>query len=404
MIKDFFILTLRNLRKRKARSLLTMLGIFIAIATIFTLISLSLGLESAVEAQFQKLGADKFFIIPKSANLGQPGALGGETFTEEHVRVVEKGRGVKRVTYFTLESAKVEYKDTTRYFTVIGLPPDRLDLFLESLSFTLDEGRMIKDGETFAVTLGSRFKYDDLYPEAIRAGDTILINDLSFKVRGIASPIGNPQDDSNIFIPLDTLREVFQVPNRIDEMVVQVEEGTDVRLVAEGVEKDLRKYKDQTEKTQDFFITTPEEILNSFKAILNIITYFLAGVAAISLLVGGIGIANTMYTSVLERTKEIGVMKAIGAKNSDILTIFLIESGLLGLIGATIGVLLGYGASKTIELVVTTLYDTTLLQVSAPGYLIFGCLLFGFLIGAISGILPAYQASKTNVVQALRFE
>ncbi len=402
MIKDFFILTLRNLRKRKARSLLTMLGIFIAIATIFTLISLSLGLESAVEAQFQKLGADKFFIIPKSANLGQPGALGGETFTEEHVRVVEKGRGVKRVTYFTLESAKVEYKDTTRYFTVIGLPPDRLDLFLESLSFTLDEGRMIKDGETFAVTLGSRFKYDDLYPEAIRAGDTILINDLSFKVRGIASPIGNPQDDSNIFIPLDTLREVFQVPNRIDEMVVQVEEGTDVRLVAEGVEKDLRKYKDQTEKTQDFFITTPEEILNSFKAILNIITYFLAGVAAISLLVGGIGIANTMYTSVLERTKEIGVMKAIGAKNSDILTIFLIESGLLGLIGGIIGAVIGLLISLGISSLANQALGENLFIIEISYSLLFGAIFFAFIVGIISGTIPAYQASKTNVVEAIR--
>ncbi len=111
-----------------------------------------------------------------------------------------------------------------------------------------------------------------------------------------------------------------------------------------------------------------------------------------------------MYTSVIERTKEIGVMKAIGAQNKDIMMIFLIESGLLGLIGAVIGIFLGYGISKTIEYIALNSLDTTLLQAATPAYLIIGCLLFGFLIGAISGTLPAWQASKTNVVDALRYE
>jgi len=111
-----------------------------------------------------------------------------------------------------------------------------------------------------------------------------------------------------------------------------------------------------------------------------------------------------MYTSVVERTKEIGVMKAIGAKNKDIMIIFLIESGLLGLVGAAIGVLLGFGISKTIEYIAVNSLNTTLLQAAAPAYLVVGCLVFGFLIGAISGTFPAWQASKTNVVDALRYE
>ena len=122
------------------------------------------------------------------------------------------------------------------------------------------------------------------------------------------------------------------------------------------------------------------------------------------MLVGAIGISNTMYTSVIERTKEIGIMKAIGAKNSDILWIFLIESGLLGLVGSIIGVLLGIFLSKTIEFIAVNNLNTTLLQTASPSWLIFGCLGFGFLIGAISGTLPAIQASKTNVVDALRYE
>jgi len=166
----------------------------------------------------------------------------------------------------------------------------------------------------------------------------------------------------------------------------------------------LRKSRGVTEKNQDFSILTPEELLESFGNILAIITSFLGGIAAISLFVGAVGIANTMYTSVLERTREIGIMKAVGAQNSDIMWIFLIESGLLGLVGACIGVGLGYGVGKTIEYIAINQLNTTLLQIAAPAWLIGGCLGFGFLIGAVSGTLPAIQASKTNVVDALRYE
>jgi len=144
--------------------------------------------------------------------------------------------------------------------------------------------------------------------------------------------------------------------------------------------------------------------LGAFGTILNIITAFLAGIAAISLVVGGIGIMNTMYTSVLERTKEIGVMKAVGAKNSDVLWIFLIESGLIGLVGGLIGVLLGFGAAKLIEFIVVEQLNTNLLRAAAPPILIFGCLAFAFLVGAVSGVWPAWRATKIKIVDALRYE
>ena len=130
----------------------------------------------------------------------------------------------------------------------------------------------------------------------------------------------------------------------------------------------------------------------------------MVGIAAISLLVGGIGIMNTMYTSVLERTREIGTMKAVGAKNSDILFLFLFESGLLGLVGGAIGVGIGLGLGKTAEYIATVQLGTNLLQASTDSWLIFGALLFSFIIGALSGVLPAMQASKLKPVDALRYE
>jgi putative ABC transport system permease protein len=196
----------------------------------------------------------------------------------------------------------------------------------------------------------------------------------------------------------------MNLSERVDVILIQVKEGENVTEVSKEIEKSLRRYRGITEKTQDFTVSTPEELLESFQIILKIITAFLVSIAGISLVVGAVGIANTMYTSVVERTREIGVMKAIGAKNSDIAQIFLIESGLLGLVGGIIGVILGYLISKIVEIVAVNQLNTNLLQVASPWYLVTGCLFFGFAIGALSGVFPAIQASKTNIVDALRYE
>ena len=164
------------------------------------------------------------------------------------------------------------------------------------------------------------------------------------------------------------------------------------------------KSRDVDEKTIDFTILTPEEVLAIFGTILTVLTSFLLGVAAISFLVGGIGIANTMYASILERTKEIGIMKSLGAQNSDVLKIFLIESSLLGLIGGILGVGIGIVISKTMEYIAINQLGTTLLQAATPFSLIAGCLIFALLAGAISGALPAYRASKIIPIEALRYE
>ncbi|MEK9185110.1 MAG: FtsX-like permease family protein [Patescibacteria group bacterium] len=391
------------MKQRKLRSWLTMLGIFISIATIFTLISLSLGLQGAINEQFKILGVDKFFIMPKG-QLGAPGTGGAVELTTKDVNVVEKVSGVKDVTYANVVNAKVEFNKQTKYLMIIGLPTDRIKLFEESTDLKMEDGKFIEKSETGKVALGYDYKYGNVFGKPIVVGESILINGQKFKVSGILGQIGNPQDDKNIYLSIDDVKSVFNTGDRIDEIIIQINPGENIKEIASKVEIKLRKFRGLTEKTQDFTVLTPEELLKSFGNILTIITAFLGGIAAISLIVGGVGIANTMYTSVIERTKEIGIMKAIGAKNKDILWIFLIESSLLGLSGAIIGVILGYGLSVGIVYAVTNIYNTNLLQVAAPWYLIFGCLAFGFLIGAVSGVLPAWQASKTKIIDALRYE
>ncbi|MEK6935376.1 MAG: ABC transporter permease, partial [Nanoarchaeota archaeon] len=382
MIQDYFNLALKNLRRKKLRSWLTILGILISIMIIFFLISLSFGLSNAINEQFKMLGSDKFFIMAKG-QLGAPGTGGAVQLTTKDVEIVEKVLGVKTATYFVAGNAKVEFNDKSRYFMVIGIPMDKtdaLELIAESANLKADDGRLIAKKDLGKVMIGYDYAYNNVFGHLVRAGDTLVINGKEFKVVGILSRIGNPQDDKNIYMIMEDFKELFNSGDRVDEILVQVQNENEIKQVAEKTKQKLMKFRDVTEKTIDFTVLTPEELLASIGIILNVITAFLVGVAGISLLVGSVGIANTMYTSVLERTKEIGTMKAVGARNSDILYIFVIESGLLGLVGGIIGIIFGFLLGKGVEYVAVNQFNTTLLQVATPFYLFAGCLGFAFLI------------------------
>ena len=405
MIQDYFKLGMQNLQRRRLRSSLTIIGIIISIATIFVLISLSIGLNNAIKEQFRQLGSDKIFIMPKG-QLGASGGGGAAELTTKDVEIVEKVNGVEQVVYFGVGNAKITYRDQNRYYIIIGMPIDRqsIQLTTESMNIKLDEGRFLKPGDTKKIILGYSYKYNNLYNRPVKTGERIKINDVDFEVVGILQSIGNPSDDQQVYISYDDFKEMFSSNERVDEMIIKIKPGENMQIVSDNIKRKLMNYRNVDEKTIDFTITTPEELMNTFGSILNIITAFLLGVSFISLLVGSVGIANTMYTSVLERTKEIGTMKAIGAKNSDILLIFIIESGMLGAVGGAIGILFGYLVGKTIEYIAINQLDTTLLKIATPWYLILGCLLFAFLIGVISGLLPAKQASKLKPADTLRYE
>jgi putative ABC transport system permease protein len=393
MISEFSIMAIKNLKKRKLRVFLTLLGIVIAVTTIFLLISVSLGLQSAVEEQFKSLGSDKFFIQPRG-QLAGPGSGGAVMLTQKDVDIVKKVRGVEDVSAWVGASTKIKFKDEIRYIFIVGVDLETTSLFSEAGAYKAEIGRLLKVGDTKDIMIGSQYKNNNFFKRPVNIGDKIEINNIDFKVQGILLTVGNPADDRLIYLPLDEVRILFNIPERVDTMVVKIQEGEDIQEVAKRTQKKLDSFRNVDKDNRDFTILTPEEVLAIFGTILNVLTSFLLGVAAISLLVGGIGIANTMYTSVLERTKEIGVMKSIGAKNSDIVKIFLIESSMLGLLGGIIGVLIGISSSYILEYIATNQLGTTLLQASTPPSLILGCLIFAIVAGAISGSFPAYQATK----------
>lgn len=405
MKSQFISLAARNLWKRKVRSALTVVGITLAVATIFVLVSISLGLQSGVEEQFRKLGTDKFFIFPKGQVAG-PGTDSAVTLTDKDIDVLEKISGVKGLSYFKAGNAKIEFNDEVRFFTVVGFPleKERAQIFSENGAFKPEEGRELKEGDTTDIVIGSQYKHNAVFSKPVKIGDTFTINNQEFKVRGITETQGNPGDDRIILMPLEEFKIVFGDDGTYDEIIVQVEDPATIKDVAARVERRLRSARDVTEKTQDFTLLTPEELLGTFGDVLGVLTVFLVAIATISVLVGAIGIANTMYTSVLERTKEIGTMKALGAQNAEILSLFVIEAGILGLIGGTAGIIIGASFAYTIGYLAANIFAISLVQAAFPLYLFLSCAGFAILIGALAGALPAYRASRLNTVDALRYE
>ena len=402
MFKDYFKFALDTISHRKLRSWLTMIGIFIGIAAVVALISLGQGFKQAINREFEKIGADKLIILAKSG-FGSPVVNAVVQLTEDDLKVVKKVSGIENAAGFIFANSKVEFQDNIGFFFIIGIPEgNERDLVAELQSLKVKEGRNLRDNDKFSALLGSSVIEKELLGKNLKARDKIKINGNDFIIVGILEKTGDPGWDGSVMIPEETLRDVFNEPDKLDEIVVKVANVENIHIIAEKVEGDLRRFRNVKKDEEDFDVQTPEQLLGSFGDIINIVQSVLIGIAAISLLVGGVGIANTMYTAVIERTKEIGVMKSVGAQNKDILLIFIIESGMLGLLGGLIGVVLGFGLSYVVEIVARNVLGTNLIEAYFSYSLFFGALLFSFFIGAIFGVMPARQAALLQPVEALR--
>jgi putative ABC transport system permease protein len=254
------------------------------------------------------------------------------------------------------------------------------------------------------VIVGYNLAYKKTFGRNLGVGDKVVVNGEVFDVVGVLKRIGDPGMDASVIMPEDDVRRILEEPEIFSMIVAQSAQGESPDGVAERIEKAIRRDRHQKEGKEDFQVQTSTDLIASFNAVFNIIQVVFVGIAAISLLVGGIGIMNVMFTAVLERTREIGVMKAIGARNSDVLWLFLIESGLLGLAGGVIGVILGAGIAKGVELGANTAFGPGTITAVFPIWLIVGALVFSFVVGAVSGVLPARRASKLRPVEALRYE
>jgi len=393
----------KTFRERKMRSLLTVIGIFIGIALIVTLISLGQGLQRSINEQFEFMGMDKIMIFPGTDMLFGMGQAGPE-LTKDDLDVVEKVPGIKLAAGMAYKLAQVKFGDETKYTFVIGLPVDETKRIIESIqNFKIFKGRDLEKGDTYTTVIGIRLYEKDFFSKKVDIRDKLTIEGKEFKVAGAMDRIGNPADDSQVYIPIEIAGEIFDEPDIYGILFAQVSEGVNPENVAEKIKKELRKSRNVEEGEEDFTVQTSAQLMEVYGNITLIVQAILIGLAVISLLVGGIGIMNTMYTSVLERTREIGLMKAIGAKRSNIALVFLFEAGILGLIGGAIGTAFGIGVSKAVELG-AAYAGYGIIKIYFSPFLIIGAILFSFVVGAVSGLLPALQAAKLSPIEALRYE
>ena len=391
---DYLVMAVNSIRHRKLRSWLTVIGIIIGVAAIISLITISRSLQSTLEEQFQTFGANRIFVSGKGFQ--GPGTQ-SSGLTKKDVQTVEKISGLDYVSPGLFRGAEVKYGKETSFTIVGGLPAEQYEDFFSDTGVNINEGRNIKDGEKYVAVIGSRVA-DKMFSKKIRIGSKIQINKINFKVIGILDEIGNSQDDNQISVPLETAREIFNEPENVDSIIVQVRSSSDIPAIQERIKRDLERKRGDT----SFEVVTASQILDQINQVLGVMQIVLVGIAAISLLVGAIGIMNSMYTSVLERTREIGIMKSIGSRNSDIMWIFLMESGLIGVVGGVFGTALGTGMASAIGPIAKQAGFPLIVHLEIS-VLAFG-LLFAFVIGVFSGILPAYQASKLKPVDALRYD
>ncbi len=397
MILDYFNIILNDLKHKRLRSWLTIIGIIISIASIVSLISLAQGFKAGVNKQFENMGSDKITIAPKIF-------VGSSPLTKIDLEKVKQVNGVKSASGIIYKIAPLTFSNQRKYAYLTGLPLDKesKELFESMKSFKIVEGRDLKPGDKYKILLGS-YAADGLFDKRIKVGDSVTLLGKKFRVVGIVGSFGDREDDSAVYVPVTIARNLLNEPNAEDLIFVQVDKGSEPEVVAKSIEKKLDNLYGVTDKTEPFLVLTNEDLSKRINDLLIVVQVIFLGIAFISILVGGVGITTTMYTSVVEKTKEIGIMKAVGARNSDILAIFLAESSLISLIGGIIGLGIGVVLAKLVQIISVRAMATSLIQVYLTWQLLLGVLVFSLFIGLLSGLSPAIKASKMTPVKALRF-
>lgn len=398
----------------RLRSWLTIIGIFIGVAAVVAIISLGQDLQQSVNSQIQGLGQDIITISSGSARAGFGEGRGTITnvhqLSDKDIQALRLVPGIKYIDGAVSGRATISFQTQNTSISIQGNDPA---LFKEFNSASLDSGRYLSQGDTRVVVLGHNTAYN-IFRVPISIGYMINLNDKSFRVVGIlASSSGIGGGDNGVYISTKDARDVLGntttlASNEYSSIQIKVSDANFVNETSSNIADALRNSHHVANGKEDFSISSALALQERFSSIVGGVTLFLGVIAAVSLLVGGIGVANTMFTSVLEKTRDIGVMKAIGAKNSDILLIFLSNSGMLGLVGGILGIIGGVAISLLLPYFGVSLgfgpRGGSLTQtIINPTLLIFS-VIFSVAIGMISGAWPAYRASKLKPVEALRYE
>lgn len=410
-IRDIFKTSSRALRVNKGRTALTILGIVIGITSIILIMSLGQGAQDLILGQIQGLGSRTIVVRPGRPPTGPTDVttLFSDSIKERDLEALRNKANVP-----TLESVmplvfgadSASYGKEKYQVTIFG----GTELAAKILDIKIAEGSFVTGEQVSSaadiVVIGFKVK-DELFGNENALGKKIRIKDKNLRVIGVLPKKGQVSFfnfDEAILLPYTTAQNYIFGYKYFNELVIQADSESAIPQTVDDIKRTLRNLHNIKGATEeDFFIETQIDLAQRVSSITDVLTYFLAMVAAISLLVGGIGIMNIMLVSVTERTREIGLRKAVGAKNRDILKQFLFESVILTCLGGAIGILIGIGFSLLGSLIISRLIG----QSWPFGISLFSILLgFGVaaLIGIVFGLYPARRASKLDPIEALRYE
>ncbi len=411
---DSFRTAVVALKTNKVRSFLAMLGIVIGISAVIIILSLGQGVQKVVLSQIETMGNNIAFIIPGGTKQekGIPqfsfGMMTIKTLKNSDAEVLKKqGFYIKDATPLVFGTCILDYKGDRRKRDFIGVLPNYQKIkgnkMLEGRFFTPEEEKSMKK----VVVIGKKVK-EKLFDNERAVGKAIKINRRKFEIIGVIEIEGmkDPTFDPNdrVFIPLSVAQKQMLGINYVNAIIMQANSAEVLDPAVEEARLILReRHKIRDTDKDDFTILSQEYIASSSNLIAGILTIFLSGIAAISLVVGGIGIMNVMLVSVAERTREIGLRKAVGARKKDILIQFLLEAMCLTLFGGTVGILLGALGSYLGGLVIGKMLGLKwMFSLSLTSVI----LAFGVstIIGLIFGIYPAQKAAKLSPIEALRYE
>ncbi|MFH1106672.1 MAG: ABC transporter permease [Candidatus Micrarchaeota archaeon] len=420
---DAAALSIGNMRGRKLRSWLTVLGIVIAVASIVVLISLANGVNQQVSSRLNMLGNDIIqitpgaeratrtggggggFGIPVGGGFGGGGSSGGGfvqrfggeglgelKFSEaDDIKLID---GVSSVDARISGRVRSTFKGKNASLTVTGIDPAA---FNEMITTSVLQGKLLNPSDRYSVVLGYRVSTGTFSGEDL-LNRQIVIGGYSFRVVGILNQTSGSMltSDNSVYIPIEIAKQLLNETENAQQIYVKVKQGTTADDVALLIQNKLLELHRLGADRADFTITTASFFQSAISDITGTLALFLGGIAAISLLVGAIGVANTMFMSVLERTKEIGILKALGTKDSEITAMFLIESAAIGAAGGFFGLALSIAVSEILKYFnVPTLITVELMA---------GALVFSAIVGIAAGAIPARNASKLQPVEALRYE
>jgi putative ABC transport system permease protein len=437
-IQDSLSLSLNSITHRKLRAWLTLLGIIIGVAAVVSIISIGNGAQESVNASLSGFGAN---VLTVSPGFSRAGAFGGREFempgggdfgggqvrvtrstssssstatpvlTNSDVLVIKNNSDVIAVNQLVSGRAPVTFGDKKTTATITGVNPLT---WTSTTSVTLSSGRLLGTSDTRNVVIGYNLA-TTTFSKPITLGRQIDINGISFNVVGILASSGSSfggSTDSTIYMPYTSAWDVVDVnKNQFSSIQVAVSDPANVDVDLNALTDSLMQSRRVTSKTQNFTITSSQTIKEQIASVTGTLTLFLGAIAAVSLLVGAVGIANSMFTSVLEKTRDIGIMKALGATNNEVLLLFVIESGLFGLIGGILGVFVAFVLTSILNMMGINIgigagpgsRGGSAGMIISPELVILAILL-STIIGVLSGIMPASNASKMKPVDALKYE